>query len=69
MILVNLEDGVCRSCGGQLAVVGANDCSIEVECQNEECSDCYPLEPDALNDGGIDYWPRAMAEFGEEGFE
>lgn len=63
-MLVELTDGKCRSCGGQLEVIGADDATMDVECT--ECSDEYTVEPDAFNDGGIKYWPEAMAEFGEE---
>jgi len=63
-MLVDLEDGRCRSCNGQLEVVGADDATMEVECT--ECGDGYTVEPDAFNDGGIKYWPEAMAEFEED---
>jgi len=63
MILVELDDGHCRSCQGQLEVTGADDATLDVECT--ECGDGYTVEPDAFNDGGIKYWPQAMAEFGE----
>ena len=62
-MLVDLEDGRCRSCNGQLEVCGADDATLEVECT--ECGDGYTVEPDAFNDGGIKYWPEAMVEFGE----
>ena len=63
-MLVDLEDGRCRSCNGQLEVVGADDATLDVECR--ECGDGYTVELDAFNDGGITYWPAAMLEFGEE---
>lgn len=63
-MLVELEDGRCRSCEGQLEVTGADDATLDVECT--ECGDGYTVEPDAFNDGGIAYWPEAMVEFGEE---
>ncbi len=66
MILVKLEDGRCRSCGGQLRIFNADDCSLEVECVSDECLDAYKVEPDAFADGGITYWPQAMVEFGHE---
>ncbi len=62
-MLVSLEDGTCRSCGGQLEITGATDVTLEVQCT--ECDDAYNIETDALNDGGITYWPQAVAEFGE----
>lgn len=64
MILVERQDGYCRTCGGQLEITGADDISLQVECT--ECGDSYQVETDAFNDGGITYWPAAMAEFGEE---
>jgi hypothetical protein len=64
VMLVALEDGKCRSCGGQLEITGASDVTLEVLCTT--CDDTYSVETDAFNDGGITYWPQAMAEFGEE---
>lgn len=61
MILVDLSDGKCRSCGGQLEIVGVDDATMDVACTNDECGDDYCVEPDAFNDGGITYWPAAMA--------
>jgi hypothetical protein len=66
MLLVALKDGKCRSCGGQLQIVGADDVSLDVECTNPDCLDAYRVETDAFNDGGIDYWPQAMVQFGGE---
>jgi len=63
-MLVELDDGQCRSCESQLEVVGADDATLEVECT--ECGDCYVVEPDAFNDGAIKYWPEAMVGFGED---
>ena len=62
-IPVDLDDGCCRSCGGELRIFDADDCILEVECANEECLDAYSVEPDAFGDGGITYWPRAMTLF------
>ncbi len=64
MILVDLKDGRCRSCQGQLEVTGADDATLDVSCT--DCGDGHTVEPDAFNDGGIKYWPEAMVEFGEE---
>lgn len=63
-MLVELQDGKCRECGGQLEITGADDATLDVECT--ECGDGYTVEPDAFNDGGIKYWPEAMVEFGGE---
>jgi hypothetical protein len=62
---VNPSDGRCRSCGGELDVIDADDVTLTVACT--ECADSYPLEPDGLNDGGLDYWPQAMADKTKEG--
>lgn len=66
-MLVELSDGKCRTCSGQLQIVGVDDATMDVECT--ECNDCYTVEPDAFNDGGIKYWPEAMAAVSEEGWE
>ncbi len=58
-MLVDLKDGKCRSCGGQLQIVDVDDATLDAECT--ECGDSYKVEPDAFNDGGIKYWPEAMA--------
>jgi len=63
-MLVERKDGKCRTCGGQLEITGADDTTMDVECT--ECNDAYTVETDAFNDGGIVYWPQAMAEFGED---
>lgn len=65
-MLVDLNDGKCRSCSGQLEITAADDATMDVECTNPECGDGYTVETDAFNDGGITYWPQAMLEFGEE---
>ena len=31
-MLVELTDGKCRSCGGQLEILDADDCSMSVTC-------------------------------------
>lgn len=63
---VELSDGKCRSCNGQLEIVGVDDATMDVECT--ACGDGYTVEPDAFNDGGIKFWPEAMAELEEEEF-
>ena len=50
---VDLEDGCCRSCNGQLRIVGCDDCSLLVEC---ECGDSYQVETDAFGDGCMKYY-------------
>ncbi len=59
-MLVDLEDGVCRECGGQLEITDVDDATMEVKCL--ECGDDYVVETDAFNDGGIKYWPQVMAD-------
>jgi hypothetical protein len=63
-MLVDLKDGYCRTCGGQLDITGADDATMNVACT--DCGDNYTVETDAFNDGGITYWPQVMAELGEE---
>ncbi|MCC9641668.1 hypothetical protein LOC71_05230 [Rhodopirellula sp. JC740] len=63
-MLVDLSDGSCPQCGGQLEITGADDASLDAECT--ECGEYLHVEPDAFNDGGIKYWPQAMAELGED---
>lgn len=63
-MLVDLEDGFCRSCGGQLEITGADDVSLDIECT--DCGESAHVEVDYFGDGGIKYWPEAMVEFGEE---
>ena len=58
-MLVDLKDGRCRECSGQLEIVGADDATMDVVCQS--CGDEYVVETDAFGDGGITYWPQVMA--------
>jgi hypothetical protein len=58
---VDLKDGQCRSCGGQLTIVEADDATMTVEC---ECGDSYAVEPDAFGDGCVTYYPGFLAEAG-----
>lgn len=55
---VNPKDGRCRSCGGELDIIDADDISMTVACA--ECADTYQIETDALNDGGIGYYPEFL---------
>lgn len=59
-MLVDLSDGQCNECGGQLEIVAADDATMDVECH--ECGNAYKVETDAFNDGGIHYWPHVMAD-------
>jgi hypothetical protein len=49
---VELRDGRCRSCGGQLTIIDAGDVTMTVTCT---CGEEYLVEHDAFNDGGIHY--------------
>lgn len=68
-MLVDLCDGRCRTCGDQLRIVAADDATMDVECQSNECLDSYTVEIDAFEDGGIKYWPHVMAELTDENWE
>ena len=59
-MLVERRDGCCRTCGGILQIVGADDCTMDVECT--ECHDVYPVETDAFGDGCMTYYVPFMAE-------
>jgi uncharacterized Zn finger protein len=51
---VNLKDGRCRSCSGELDIIDADDATMTVECEN--CGDVYLVEPDAFGDGCMTYY-------------
>ncbi len=59
-MLVDTKDGVCRSCGGTLEVIDADDATMTVEC--EECGDTYAVEPDAFGDGCMTYYAGFLAD-------
>lgn len=63
-MLVDLKDGKCSACGGQMEITGADDASLDADCI--ECGESIHVEVDYFNDGGIKYWPEAMAQFEEE---
>lgn len=58
-MLVDLADGRCRSCEGQLEVTDADDATMTVACL--ECADTYLVEPDAFNDGAVVYYVGFLA--------
>ena len=62
-MLVQTKDGKCRSCGGQLEIIDADDATMTVECQ--ECDDSYLVEPDAFGDGAMNYYPQFLAQWEE----
>lgn len=57
---VSPRDGSCRSCGGVLQIVDADDATMSVEC--EACGDSYLVETDAFGDGCMTYYVNFMAE-------
>ena len=61
---VNPEDGVCRSCGGELEITDADDATMTVEC---ECGESYLVEPDAFGDGCMTYYVPFIAHLEEGG--
>ena len=62
---VHPRDGRCRSCGGTLTIVDADDATMTVEC---ECGESYLVEPDAFGDGCMTYFVPLMTHklLGEE---
>ena len=62
---VNMKDGTCRSCGGELEIVDADDATMTVECQGE-CGDSYQVEPDAFGDGCMTYYVGFMTNRGDD---
>ena len=65
-MLVNLEDGRCRSCGGQLEIEDIEDALMYVSC--DSCGESYEVEPDAFGDGCMTYYFPLMTKkmLGEE---
>jgi len=63
---VDIKDGVCRTCEGQLEIIDVDDVSMTVQCMGE-CGDCYDVETDAFGDGCLKYYVPLMANrlFGE----
>jgi hypothetical protein len=59
-MLVDPADGTCRSCGGPLTIVDADDATMTVECS--DCDDSYLVEPDAFGDGCMKYLVEFVAE-------
>lgn len=63
-VQVNPADGRCRTCGGTLTIIDADDATMTVEC---ECGDSYPVETDAFGDECMTYYPAVMARRMEGG--
>lgn len=61
---VDLADGGCRACGGQLKIIGFDDATLTVEC---ECGDTYVVETDAFGDGCLKYHFALQRQRAEEG--
>lgn len=59
-MLVNLNDGACRSCGQTLQIVAADDATMTVKCV--ECGETYAVETDAFRDGAMTYYPAFMSK-------
>lgn len=53
---IDPQDGACRTCGGELEVIDADESTMTVECQNPQCQDVYLVEPDAFGDGALTYY-------------
>lgn len=66
-MFVELQDGKCRECGGQLRIIAADDATLTVECQ--VCVERYDVHAAAFGDGGTHYWPAVMADRPGEGDE
>jgi hypothetical protein len=64
-MLIDSGDGACRSCGGALEIVDADDATMTVECQNPECGEEYLVEPDAFGDGCMKYYVPFLADLAE----
>jgi uncharacterized Zn finger protein len=55
---VDLKDGSCRECGGELSIIDADDATMTVEC--ESCGEVYLVEHDAFRDGSMTYLPAFL---------
>ena len=65
---IDPNDGRCRSCSGELAIIDADDATMTVECQDPACGETYFVEPDAFGDGCMRYYVAFMADYaGREG--
>lgn len=58
---VNPSDGTCRSCGGELRIIDADDATMTVQCDEPDCGDEYLVEPDAFGDGCMVYYVPFLA--------
>ena len=53
-MLVDLEDGCCRECEGQLEITHFDDACLWVCCS--ECNEDYEVETDFFGDGCVKYY-------------
>jgi hypothetical protein len=59
---VDRKDGRCRSCGGTLIIVDADDATMTVECTDPACGERYAVEPDAFGDGAMLYYVTVLSK-------
>jgi ssDNA-binding Zn-finger/Zn-ribbon topoisomerase 1 len=59
-MLVDLEDGSCRECGGQLEITEIDDVTMFVVCT--QCAVDYGVESDAFGDGCMKYFVPMQCE-------
>jgi len=59
-MLVDLEDGCCRECNGQLEITEFDDVGLIVYCT--ECEEDYEVETDAFGDGCVKYFYSLQCE-------
>ena len=59
-MIVDLKDGSCRTCGGTLLVIDADDATLTVSCL--ECQETYAVETDAFGDGCMTYYLGFLEE-------
>ncbi len=56
------EVGCCRTCGAAVKIIGIDDATLTVECQ--DCGDMYAVEPDPS--GGVAATVPTVPRPGEE---
>lgn len=58
-MIVDLKDGCCRTCGGQLEIIDFDDASLSVVCF--DCADSYDVEPETFGSSCMTYFFPLMA--------
>lgn len=58
-MMVDLKDGRCNSCDGQLQIIDADDATMTCECT--ECGNEMTVEHDAFSDGAVHYLPEFLS--------